>query len=91
MAGQISIAHTSVYALIDYRASHSFVFTLFIKKLDLEPVMLEEMCVVSLPLGENLASRFSFKEVPIKVTGRELPVDLIELEMVDYDVILGMD
>ena len=27
----------------------------------------------------------------MKVTGRELPVDLIVLEMVDYDVILGMD
>ena len=26
-----------------------------------------------------------------KVTGRRLPVDLIVLEMVDYDVILGMD
>ena len=33
----------------------------------------------------------SFKEVPIKVTGREFPVDLIVLETVDYDVILGID
>ena len=91
VADHISIAHTSAYALIDSGASHSFVSTLFIKKLDLKPVKLEEMCVVSLPSGENLASRFSFKEVPVKVTGRELPVDLIVLEMVDYDVILGMD
>ena len=54
-------------------------------------VLLEEVCVVSLPLRENLTSRFSFEEVPIKVTERRLSVDLIVLEMVDYDVILGMD
>ena len=45
---------------------------------------------VSPPSGENLTSRFSFKEVPINVTGRRLPVDLIVLEMVDYGMILGM-
>ena len=49
------------------------------------------MCNVSLPSGENLTSQFSFKVVPVKVAGRELPLDLIVLEMVDYDVILGMD
>ena len=48
-------------------------------------------CVVSLPSGETLTSQFSFKEIHVKVVGRELPVDLIVLEMVDYDVILGMD
>ena len=45
---------------------------------------------VSLPLGENLTSRFSFKEVPVKVTERRSPVDLIVLKMVDYSMILGM-
>ena len=91
VAGQIAIAHTLAYTLIDSRASHSFVFAMFVKKLNVEQILLDEVCVVSLPSGENLTSRFSFKEVPIKVTGRELPVDLIVLEMVDYDVILGMD
>ena len=91
VAGQIFIAHTSTYTLIDYGASHSFVSALFVRKLDMEPVLLDEACIVSLPLGENLTSRFSFKEVPVKVAGRELPIDLIVLEMVDYDVILGMD
>ena len=57
----------------------------------MKPVLLGEACDVSLPSGETLASRFSFKVVPVKVAGRELPFDLIVLEMVDYDVILGMD
>ena len=90
VAGQISIAHTSAYALIDSGALHSFVSGLFVKKLDMEPVMLKEVCVVSLPSGENLISRFSFKEVLAKVARRRLPVDLMVLEMVDYSMILGM-
>ena len=53
-------------------------------------VLLEEVCVVSLPSGKNLTLRFSFEEVPIKVTGRRLPVDLIVLEMEEYSMVLGM-
>ena len=53
-------------------------------------VLLEEVCVVTLPSEENLTSRFSFEEVPIKVTGRRLPVNLVVLEMVDCSVLLGM-
>ena len=49
----------------------------------MELVLLGKVCVVSLPSGENLISRFSFKEVQVKVTGRRLPVDLIMLEIVD--------
>ena len=45
---------------------------------------------VSLPSGENLTSRFSFEEVPVKVTGRTLPIDLIVREMVDNSMILSM-
>ena len=67
VAGQISIAHTSTYALIDSGASHSFVSAIFVKKLDMELILLGEACVVSLPSGETLTSRFSFKKVPIKV------------------------
>ena len=89
--GQISIAHTLAYTLIDSGASHSFVPASFVKKLDMVPKLLNEVYVISLPLRENLTSRFSFKVVLVKITGRELPVDLIVLEMVDYDVILGMD
>ena len=84
VAGHISIAHTSVCTLIDFGASHLFVSATFVKRLD-------DMCIVSLPSRENLTSWFGFKVVPVKIAGRKLPVDWMVLEMVDYDVILGMD
>ena len=55
------------------------------------PNLLDEMCIVSLPSGENLTSRFDFKVVLVEIIGRELQVDLTVLETVDYNVILGMD
>ena len=91
VAGQISITHTSAYTLIDSRASHSFVSTSFVKKFEMVLDLLDEVCVVSLSSGENLTSRFSFKVIPVKIVGSKLIVDLIVLEIVDYDVILGMD
>ena len=68
-----------------------FVSAGFVKELDMEIVLLDEVCVVYLPSWENLSSRFSFKKVPIKVAGREFLLDLIVLEIVDYNVILGID
>ena len=41
VAGQISIARTSAYTLIDSGASHSFVSTNFVKKLDMVPDLLD--------------------------------------------------
>ena len=57
VAGKISIAYTSAYTLIDSGASHSFMSTVFVKKLDMKPVLLGVACVVSLPSGETLTSR----------------------------------
>ena len=91
VAAQISIAHTSAYTLINFGASHLFVSAFFVKKLDMVPDLLDEVCVISQPSGDNLTSQFSFIVGPVKITGRELPIDLIVLEMVDYDVILGID
>ena len=91
IASQISTAYTSTYTLIDSGASYSFVFASFIKKLDMVPELPDDVCSISLSSREKLTSRFIFKVVPIKIVGRELPIDLIFLETVDYDVIFGMD
>ena len=88
IVGQFSIAYTSAHTLIDSRASHSFVSASFIKKLDMVPELLDDVCNISLSLGKKLPSRFSFKVEPVKITRRELPVVLRVLELVDYDVIL---
>ena len=44
-----------------------------------------------LPSGELVVSRRWVRSLPVTVEGRELSVDLIELVMTNFDMILGMD
>ena len=44
-----------------------------------------------MPTGELVVSRRWIRALPVEVDGRELFVDLIELAMDDFDMILGMD
>ena len=77
--------------MIDSGASHSFVSTLFVKKLDMMPELLMETCSVSFPSGDNLVAWFYFKVIPVKIPGWEFSIDILVLELVDFDVILGID
>ena len=56
VSSQISKAYTSTYTLIDSKALHSFVTASFIKRLDMVPELLDDVCNISLPFGENLTS-----------------------------------
>ena len=47
--------------------------------------------MVSTPLGENVRTDRVYKDFPIVVCGKTMCVDLVELPMHDFDVILGMD
>jgi hypothetical protein len=47
--------------------------------------------MVSTPLGENIHIDDIYKGVKLYIRGLELRVDLMPLELYDFDVILGMD
>jgi hypothetical protein len=46
---------------------------------------------VSTPLGENIHIDDIYRGVKLYIGGLELRVDLVPLELYDFDVILGMD
>ena len=46
---------------------------------------------MSLPLGDVLVSTHWLREIPVLVSDQELYIDLIILNLYDYDVIMGMD
>ena len=46
---------------------------------------------MALPSGDVMLSNYWLRSVPIVIVGRELSVDLVILDMFDYDVIIGMD
>ncbi|KAL5540689.1 hypothetical protein UlMin_043341 [Ulmus minor] len=91
VTGQISIAGSYAYTLIDSGASHSFASSTFVDKLSVPYEKMSNALNIILPSGDVLLSTYWLKETPIKISGQELYVDLIILEIKDFDVILGMD
>ena len=46
---------------------------------------------VSLPAGDPLFSNKIVRDSRVLIGGQEFPVDLVALDMRDFDVVLGMD
>ena len=91
VTGQLSVGNLSAYVLMDSGATHSFIASRVAEKLGSEKLNFSYPFITVSPAGDLFESKLWFKNVPIHVQGRELMAHLIELEMVDYDVILGMD
>ncbi|XP_038989917.1 uncharacterized protein LOC120113176 [Phoenix dactylifera] len=46
---------------------------------------------VSTPAGSGMIGNQVCKTCPVQIVGRDLPIDLIVIDMHDFDIILGMD
>ena len=91
VAGTLQLGLIQVYALIDLGASHSFVAHQIVSNLKVLPSRLSVGVVVSTPLGKNINIDEVYKGVILYFEGVELRVDLMPLELYDFDLILGMD
>lgn len=90
IAGTFSVNSMPVKVLFDSIASHSFMTRTLGERLGL--VSPEYISVsFALPSGEELHCSKLYRQVPLLIAGIEFPSDLIEYEMKDLDVILGMD
>jgi len=87
----LSIQSHDVYALIDPSSTLSYVTPYVAMEFGIEPEQLHEPFSVSTPVCESiLAARF-YSDCIVTLRGRDTMADLIELRMVDFDVIMGMD
>ncbi|XP_070007599.1 uncharacterized protein [Nicotiana sylvestris] len=80
-----------VYALIDPGSTLSYVTPYIAMKFGIEPEKLCEPFEVSIPIGESVIARCIYRGCPVKVYHRLTAADLVEFEMVDFDVIMCMD
>jgi len=60
-------------------------------KFGIEPEQLPELFSVSTLVGESILAARVFRGGVVTVSGRDTLADIIELGMVDFDVIMGMD
>ena len=82
---------TLAHVLFDFGSSRSFVSSSSALHADRELSPLKNKLVVTTFLGEQILCNFVFKGSEILIEGVGLKVNLILLEMWDFDVILGMD
>ena len=91
VAGEILISSIPIHALIDSGATHSFASLAFVRKLGKTPEYLNFKYCVTIPSGEALCSDQVLKACPIQIANKDLCIDLIVLDMQDFELILDMD
>lgn len=91
VTGTLPIHSFDVKVLIDFGPTHSFVSYKFAEKFKKTPEPLNCDLSVATPLGDFVIIDCVFKHCVIRVGDRELSVDLVLLDIRDFDVILGMD
>lgn len=80
-----------VYDLLDPRATLSVVTPLVTKMLDTLPDILHEPFLVCTLVDDSDVKNMIYKNCPIIFRNRVSNMDLLELDMLDFNIILGME
>src|SRR5262249_14576708 len=91
MIGIISIQNVRARTLFDSGATHSFVSPYFTLKLAKDKELMGIPLSITTPLGDSVDVQYIYTSCVVELRGRKLLANLIELPVLDFDVILGMD
>ena len=91
VTGIFEVFSIKAYDLLDLGFTLSFATSLVAKKFDILPDILHDPFIVSAPVGESVVAKRVYRSFPIMLPNRVSYVDLVELDMLDFDIILGMD
>ena len=91
MAGIIPVCYCDARVLFDPGTTHSFISSVFALKVAYQPSSMLYPLSVATPLSEELETNVFFPSCSVSVEGKELPADLVLLDVIGFDVILKMD
>ncbi|XP_021730994.1 glycosyltransferase-like protein gnt15 [Chenopodium quinoa] len=92
ISGTLSTDSVLVKVLFDSGATYSFISKAIIPKLLHCPKTVDDIDIpIELLIGGVVHCTRIYKDVPIKIKGKEFMSNLIEFELGDLDIILGMD
>ncbi|XP_070021989.1 uncharacterized protein [Nicotiana sylvestris] len=91
ITGIFLVLSHNAYAIMDPGSTFSYMTPYFAINLELELEQLSEPFLVCTPVGESVKVTRVYRGCIVSVQGHNTKADLIELEMVDFDVIMGMD
>lgn len=91
VTGMLRVFSYDCYALLDPGATLSFVTPYMASKFGILPECLLEPFTVSTPTGEYILVERVYRDCVVSIYHRDTLADLVELEMVDFDIIISMD
>eukprot|EP00261_Vitis_vinifera_P040692 XP_019081935.1 PREDICTED: uncharacterized protein LOC109124301 [Vitis vinifera] len=89
--GTLRIHTLFARVLIDPGSTHSFVLVSFAGLLGLPVASMDFDLIVATPVGDSVVANRMLRNCIVMIGYREMPVDLVLLDLQDFDVILGMD
>ena len=78
-------------ALMDPSLTHSFVSISFAALLGMPVANMDFDLIVATSMGDSVVTSKMLKDCLVTIGYREMPVDLVHLDLQDFDIILGMD
>ncbi|XP_042465920.1 uncharacterized protein LOC122048417 [Zingiber officinale] len=91
VAGTILINKMTAYVLFDCGATHSYISKRFTMKLGLRAEILSEPYRVATPTNKAIETHKLHRSYHVSIGNHIFKVDLIQLNMIEFDAILGMD
>ncbi|RVX02879.1 Retrovirus-related Pol polyprotein from transposon 17.6 [Vitis vinifera] len=91
VTGTLRIHTLFARVLIDPGSTHSFVSVSFAGLLGLSVASMDFDLIVATPVGDSVVASRMLRNCIVMIGYREMPVDLVLLDLQDFDVILGMD
>ena len=86
----VSFLDHEVHALIDPRATHSFISYQLAHQLQLQYENMSSDLCLRTPLGENVIVKQECRNCMLKIREVELSVNLVVMPLQDFDLILRM-
>ncbi|XP_070049548.1 uncharacterized protein [Nicotiana tomentosiformis] len=91
VTGILTIHSHAIYALMDPGSTFSYITPFIAGKLDMRSELLPQPVEVSMPVGDSIVANHVYRDCTVLINDRPTSVDLVELVMLDFDVIMGMD
>ena len=91
VSGTIPVYGADALVLFDPGATHSFISPVFSSRVSCRSTRMSNPLSVSTPLSEVLVTNVMFPMCSMRIGDREMMAELILLDVMDFDVILGMD
>lgn len=91
LTGMLRVFSLDAYALLDPGANLSFMTPYLTNKFGICSKQLLEPFSVSTPIGKSIFSKRIYRNCTISINLKDCTMDIVELDMIDFDTILGMD